>query len=792
MWMESYEKFCVRRVSTLQEEGKFKKRTCEPPVTYSSVILHCGKAVLSPLLNAEQRQQMCDLRRRAVQLETRRRNRQRNKPSGQIPDLRTNCTMQSQECTGSGLVPLDNDLKDSNKPAWKIPQVSTDATETSKSPQATPLAGYTLITGLPGLPTNSRFGLRQTAPILNGFVTADQAEVEIEEKSDEEEFSTDSLLKQSKDDVREQSCKDGTKVSIPKLSPEATAEKDRSSPKNTVEFGFSLHRSPVGSPKMTFPPNLDTPQPQQSQSFPDQNIGHPTPESRLSPLFQKRKPRPFSTGNMHIAFPGILGEGTALSDWEEALSGAARSPDRVDSDSSDGLGLLSRGGSHQSSPSESHSLVSPSSASPLGQHERLSSSFRRRCHTMDGQLHGDQSESIDRSQERKPRFMGGVTLRPSSWCNSNRVENPSPYLRRSPISPEVNFRKEPGDPRSSPNETSPASLKHVVDARGNLEETQRRAQLLEDMQRRLQEEHALQMSLLLAEQEKEQRRLLTELEETERILREQEHVKLQNPDTWKCVSTSRALPVLSPSTSKPGQSFPGPVSVNVTSPSAKSPVYLRGGSAWAAPKPQARLSQVPKSEQRLALYRVGAIARGFLVRRLLKTHKVQHLRQTVTDTQEFIGSFQTEGPQKKTTFSAQDVSLQGRVRAQLRAALYDIHQIFFEIPLEDRLGLLQQDRELCAEKRQRDMEKAKKEKEKIVSAATLRSLDRKKREGESPGQARKVAQKPKSPTPIRVQKSSQVPKSVPSQLNRQGSWYKKTPEARVKRMDNLKKQHSLG
>lgn len=39
------------------------------------------------------------------------------------------------------------------------------------------------------------------------------------------------------------------------------------------------------------------------------------------------------------------------------------------------------------------------------------------------------------------------------------------------------------------------------------EETQRRAQALEDMQRRLEEEHALQMSLLLAEQEKEQQRL---------------------------------------------------------------------------------------------------------------------------------------------------------------------------------------------------------------------------------------------------------------------------------------------
>lgn len=39
---------------------------------------------------------------------------------------------------------------------------------------------------------------------------------------------------------------------------------------------------------------------------------------------------------------------------------------------------------------------------------------------------------------------------------------------------------------------------------------------------------------------------------------------------------------------------------------------------------------------------------------------------------------------------------------QMRAARYDIHEIFFEIPAGGRLALLQQDRELCAEKKQRD------------------------------------------------------------------------------------------
>lgn len=40
---------------------------------------------------------------------------------------------------------------------------------------------------------------------------------------------------------------------------------------------------------------------------------------------------------------------------------------------------------------------------------------------------------------------------------------------------------------------------------------------------------------------------------------------------------------------------------------------------------------------------------------------------------------------------------------QLRAALYDIHDIFFVLPLADRLALLQQDRELRAERKLRGM-----------------------------------------------------------------------------------------
>uniref|UniRef100_A0A4W5PIK4 Uncharacterized protein n=1 Tax=Hucho hucho TaxID=62062 RepID=A0A4W5PIK4_9TELE len=115
------------------------------------------------------------------------------------------------------------------------------------------------------------------------------------------------------------------------------------------------------------------------------------------------------------------------------------------------------------------------------------------------------------------------------------------------------------------------------------------------------------------------------------------------------------------------------------------------------------LTQVVTVEQQRALCRLGAISCGFLTRRLLQTEKVKQLRQTVQDTQEFIRSFQTEAPQKRGSISAQDLSLQERVRAQLRAARYDVHDIFFEMPLEERLALLQLDREVRTEKKLREM-----------------------------------------------------------------------------------------
>ncbi|KAK9966015.1 hypothetical protein ABG768_005068 [Culter alburnus] len=130
-------------------------------------------------------------------------------------------------------------------------------------------------------------------------------------------------------------------------------------------------------------------------------------------------------------------------------------------------------------------------------------------------------------------------------------------------------------------------------------------------------------------------------------------------------------------------------------------------------------------EQMKPLCRLTAAARGFLTRRLLQTEKITHLRKTVQDSRAFIRSFQTDSQQKRASVSHQDLTLQQRVTAQLRAALHDVHQIFFVWPLRDRLRLLQQDREIRRERTLREMEKESPGNTRTLSSATQKTLDRK-------------------------------------------------------------------
>ncbi|CAO2582982.1 Centriolar coiled-coil protein of 110 kDa [Lemmus lemmus] len=266
----------------------------------------------------------------------------------------------------------------------------------------------------------------------------------------------------------------------------------------------------------------------------------------------------------------------------------------------------------------------------------------------------------------------------------------------------------------------------------------------EEMRKRLEEQHAQQLSLLIAEQEREQERLQREIEEQEKMLKEKavaaDVSDLNSALEWRKRTGSALLETMlsqvdSLQTSdNSALGFTNSALQYSFGSASEAPFYLWGSLASGVTKlsvtrpfgrAQAKWSQVLSPEIQAKFNKITAVAKGFLTRKLMQTDKLKQLRQTVKDTMEFIRSFQSEAPLKRGVVSAQDASLQERVLAQLRAALYGIHDIFFVMDAAERMSILHHDREARKEKLLRQMGKMRSPRV-ALSAATQKSLDRKK------------------------------------------------------------------
>ncbi|XP_027741190.1 centriolar coiled-coil protein of 110 kDa isoform X6 [Empidonax traillii] len=274
----------------------------------------------------------------------------------------------------------------------------------------------------------------------------------------------------------------------------------------------------------------------------------------------------------------------------------------------------------------------------------------------------------------------------------------------------------------------------------------------EEMRKRLEEQHAQQLSILIAEQEREQEKLQKELEEQERKLKGKKvttteieiskvNINSRMELEWRKKSENGLLESVQSqletvhNTNSTSIGF-AQTTPNTFSSTSETSFFLWGPSGSGVIKTsvsrptnriKTRWSQVFSPEIQMKFDKITAVAKGFLTRRLLQTEKLKHLKQTVKDTVEFIKNFQSEAPLKRGSVSAQDASLHERVMAQLRAALYDIHDIFFTMGASERMNILRHDREVRKEKMLRQMDKIKSPRERVtLSTATQKSLDRKK------------------------------------------------------------------
>ncbi|XP_077042814.1 centriolar coiled-coil protein of 110 kDa isoform X2 [Agelaius phoeniceus] len=341
----------------------------------------------------------------------------------------------------------------------------------------------------------------------------------------------------------------------------------------------------------------------------------------------------------------------------------------------------------------------------------------------------------------------------------------------------------------------------------------------EEVRKRLEEQHAQQLSILIAEQEREQEEL-KELEEKkrnskgEKVTTTEIEISKVNINSrmeleWRKKSESGLLEsvqsqletVHNTNSTSIGFAHTTP---NTFSSTSEASFYLWGPSGSGVIKtsvcrPSNRIKtrwiQVFSPEIQMKFDKITAVAKGFLTRRLLQTEKLKHLKQTVKDTLEFLKNFQSEAPLKRGTVSAQDASLHERVMAQLRAALYDIHDIFFTMGASERMNILRHDREVRKEKMLRQMDKVKSPRERVtLSTATQKSLDRKKymKASEMGMPSKKIIIKQKTPQNRILQPNQGQNAPVHRLLCRQGSICRKNPKKEAKCCDNLRRQHSLG
>ncbi|XP_035695142.1 uncharacterized protein LOC118428945 isoform X2 [Branchiostoma floridae] len=126
--------------------------------------------------------------------------------------------------------------------------------------------------------------------------------------------------------------------------------------------------------------------------------------------------------------------------------------------------------------------------------------------------------------------------------------------------------------------------------------------------------------------------------------------------------------------------------------------------------------------------RLSAAVKGYLTRRLLRTEKLQALRKTIKDTTELIMSLQQETPIRKGMVTTQDAELVQRVMVQLQAALLEVHDVFFQLPVQGQMVIISHDRNIQEERKMKMNKaepKAAEKRPSRLSSATQKALQRK-------------------------------------------------------------------
>ncbi|XP_038048843.1 centriolar coiled-coil protein of 110 kDa-like [Patiria miniata] len=319
---------------------------------------------------------------------------------------------------------------------------------------------------------------------------------------------------------------------------------------------------------------------------------------------------------------------------------------------------------------------------------------------------------------------------------------------------------------------------------------QQQLQYFEEMRLHLEQQQREQLQQLLMEQQRAQMTLQQEMAQLERRFQQKQQQQQQDQATSReedraasregvagrtevLVESQGKVSITStasfgskestPTSAKSSQhvspdvcsKHTSPSSLTMVSPEVKStskvgsggqaePFYLRGDTSKLARSPgvgenvatPVRINlhnKINSPTMKKKFDKISAVAKGYLTRRIFKTHRVQSIIKTIKDTVAFADKFISETPIKKGGMSMQDMMLAERVLAQVRAAQYDLYDIFFTLPIDERMSLLERNKRLSTEGGQ--ITKVTLEPDRVpakpLSAATVKALERKKKAKEA-------------------------------------------------------------
>lgn len=241
-----------------------------------------------------------------------------------------------------------------------------------------------------------------------------------EEKQMQEEIQTErvclqNLLKKSREFIEKEQGNQGSKVisntmvDPSRILSESPSDKENGCFLDGTAFGLPFN---ISSPNHTSPSSLIYPEPGLNASL----IARP----------HRGHPRPISAGSIFFSYPENPNQLNIIANARPPEVKTIVAQDRKL------LGVENVSMGRYDDPSRLNETVGRLETSPVDP-ELTSPLFRRRCHTLDSQLSSrHQSPVIDRSQERMPRFMAGVTVR-----TPTRLSPPSPmnktFTRDSPV-----------------------------------------------------------------------------------------------------------------------------------------------------------------------------------------------------------------------------------------------------------------------------------------------------------------------------------------------------------------------